>query len=533
MTPTVRPPSTKSASAADQDPLKPLRQLAEQNKWEALEAEARYSLLSAPEHRAATLELLAYSLQQQGHLEAAVNFASEAAELSPSAWLPHFVAGVALKGLGRAAEACVYLRQAAEISPTDQQTLLHLVEAATTADGIDSAASEYETRLQQTDRQSELITAPILSVRNWAKKSGLTLFEAGEIEDIPYKEPHVFGTPVEPEIFNAPSNKPYVADINNVRIFGQSGIILTADGCALSDIGGHPQFGQAVSFAYDPIVLTQHAGKALLDLSKHQTREIESGIFMSGLASNAFGHWLPEFLPKLQFLQKHPDYDQLPVIVDANMPQSHIDHLRRLCSNPLIELQANECLLCHRLLVAPSPAFSPVELYPNDISVREMPGLSLRAMRFLQGGTHPPAASNKTRRLFLARKTMQWRRLINESEIAEDLSELGFEVIFMETMSTSEQIELFQQADIIVAPNGSALLNLIFADTKVKLLVLTQPNLFNWGTFQGPMDALGYQSMCVSGEYAVNESEKHSDYRIQKQKIRQALSEMGVSEAVD
>lgn len=64
-------------------------------------------------------------------------------------------------------------------------------------------------------------------------------------------------------------------------------------------------------------------------------------------------------------------------------------------------------------------------------------------------------------------------------------------------MTVGEQIDLFQQAQWIVEPNGSALLNLVFADTSTKLLVLTQPNLHNWGTFQGPMDALGYQSLCV------------------------------------
>ena len=150
--------------------------------------------------------------------------------------------------------------------------------------------------------------------------------------------------------------------------------ILTSDGTAISDTGGHPKFGRFVSFIYEPVVLAQQPDKVILSFGKFETREIEAGIFLSGLASNAFGHWLPEFLPKLQFLQQHPDFANLPLIVDADMPQSHFDHLRRLSDNPLILLRTNESLICRRLLVAPSPAFLPTEFFANDIPVSEMPG---------------------------------------------------------------------------------------------------------------------------------------------------------------
>ena len=160
-----------------------------------------------------------------------------------------------------------------------------------------------------------------------------------------------------------------------------------------------------------------------------------------------------------------------------------------------------------------------------------MPGLSPRALRFIQGNQSYDTNKPRNRRIFLARKNMKWRRLLNEDDIAENLSKLGFEKIFIEEMTVSDQIDLFRQAQWIVAPNGSSLLNLIFSDTNVKLLVLCQPNLFNWGTFQGPMDALGYHSICVCGENAVARDYKHSDYSVSIQHIRQGLADMGMNEA--
>ena len=83
----------------------------------------------------------------------------------------------------------------------------------------------------------------------------------------------------------------------------------------------------------------------------------------------------------------------------------------------------------------------------------------------------------------------------------------------------------------LLPPNGSALLNLIFSDTSVRLVVLLQPEVFNWGTFQGPMDSLGYKSVCVCGDYAKIEHQKHSDYSVPVKQVRQALKHMGMDEA--
>lgn len=516
---------------AEQDPLEPLRSMAEQRAWAKLE-EKCCEILSNEPHQVEVMELAAYSLQQQGRLEEALTLSAQASALSPGRWLPCFIAGVALKGLGRDEEACIYLRQASAISPNDRQTIRQLIEAIAASNGIESAAAEYAAHCLQIGLRADIAIAPVLTVRDWAQTISMALLEAGEVEEIPFEVPQVWGEAAVSERKIALSNKPYVADIANVRIFSQSSIILTSDGTALSDTGGHPQFGRYVSFSYEAIVLAQQSGKVFLNFCEYKTREIEAGILLSGLASNAFGHWLPEFLPKLQFLVQHPDFAKLPIIVDADMPQSHFDHLRRLTDNPLILLPANESFLCRRLLVAPSPAFSPVELFPNDIPVHEMPGLSPRALCFLRGAQSGESKKPRCRRVFLARKNMKWRRLLNEEQIAVNLSQMGFETIFIEDMTVSEQIDMFQQAQWIVAPNGSATNNLIFADQSVKLLILAQSNLFNWGTFQGPMVSLGYKPVWVCGEDAVALDQKHSDYYVPIQIIRQALAGMGMNEAL-
>jgi hypothetical protein len=502
--------------------------MVEQEDWAGLEEKGKELLLSFPQEHEA-IELTAYSLQQGLCLEAAANIAMKASDLYPSFWIFHFLAGVCLKGIGQKEEACKQLWQAANITPCDSQTIRCLFETIAALDGVEVAASEYVLHSEKHSTQTNIVVAPISTVLDWTEKNGQEVLDAGTVEKIPFKAPHVWGNPPASETLYALSNKPYVAKIENVRIFSNSSIILTADGVALSDTAGHPRFGSLVSLAYEQTIIAKEPGKVLMDLTSFKERKIDAGIYLSGLASSAFGHWLPDFLPKLQFLQQHPEFANLPIIVDAGMPQSHFDHLKRLVNNPLIILEANESFLCKSLLVAPSPAFFPVDELSSDIPVHDFPGLSPRALQFLRGNELNEYQGTGDKRIFLARKNMKWRRLLNEEEIATDLQKLGFEIIYTEEMSVDEQIKLFRQAQWIVAPNGSALLNLIFSSTSSKLLVLIQPNLFNWGTFQGPMDALGYQSLCVSGDYDQHVEQKHSNYHVPVERIRAALAYLGLN----
>lgn len=507
-----------------------LRSLSEQRSWIELEEKSRKLLLRYPDQDEA-MTLLAYSLQQQGRLEEAITYSLQAITYSPDRWLSLFITGSALIGLGKEEEASDYLRRALSIFLNDDQTLRLLCQAVAKTDGLEQAAEEYVAhRGQVIGRSTEnVVIALICMMQDWAKNVGLPLLDAGDVEEVPFENPYVWGETSSFERRTIASNKPYVVDIKNARIFSNSSLILTSDGTVLNDTGGHPQFGRYVSFVYEKVVIAQVVNKVLLDFTDYSTREIESGVYLSGLASNAFGHWIPEFLPKLQFLKQHPDFAKLPIIVDANMPESHFWHLRRLVDNPLIMLQPNESFLCQRLLVAPSPTFWPVELvFPHDIPLHEMGGVSPQALRFLRGNLAYDNTRPRNRRIFLSRKNLKWMRLLNEEEVTSNLSKLGFETVFIEEMTASEQVDMFQHAEWIIAPGGSALMNLTFADPSVKLLVFINRNVLNWGSYAATLRTLGYQPVALRSDYMESSTSKHVDYSISLQHLHQALADMGM-----
>jgi len=49
------------------------------------------------------------------------------------------------------------------------------------------------------------------------------------------------------------------------------------------------------------------------------------------------------------------------------------------------------------------------------------------------------------------------RRIINEHEVIEALATFGFVAYALEEMSFSEQVRLFSQAEMVVAPHGAGL----------------------------------------------------------------------------
>ncbi|WP_347156610.1 glycosyltransferase family 61 protein [Pontibacter chitinilyticus] len=67
------------------------------------------------------------------------------------------------------------------------------------------------------------------------------------------------------------------------------------------------------------------------------------------------------------------------------------------------------------------------------------------------------------RRLYISRANASKRRVQNESELLPVLEQYGFEVVRAEELSYQQQVQLFYNAEAVVAPHGAGLTNLLFA----------------------------------------------------------------------
>jgi Glycosyltransferase 61 len=83
-----------------------------------------------------------------------------------------------------------------------------------------------------------------------------------------------------------------------------------------------------------------------------------------------------------------------------------------------------------------------------------------------------PAEGPFDRKLHLTRNRQKLRRLVNEAELEPVFQRHGFESIAPETLPHAGQVHLVMQASKIVAVEGAAITNIIFADRPLKLYLM-------------------------------------------------------------
>ena len=75
------------------------------------------------------------------------------------------------------------------------------------------------------------------------------------------------------------------------------------------------------------------------------------------------------------------------------------------------------------------------------------------------------------RHLYLTRGTARNNRMVlNESEVLRLLEPLGFACVDAGELSVADQVRTFAEADVIVAPHGAALANLVFCSPGATLI---------------------------------------------------------------
>lgn len=67
------------------------------------------------------------------------------------------------------------------------------------------------------------------------------------------------------------------------------------------------------------------------------------------------------------------------------------------------------------------------------------------------------------RRLYVSRRLVSVRRVVNELEVAGLLAGWGFEPVTLELLPVAEQIRLFAEADWVVGAHGAGFANLVFS----------------------------------------------------------------------
>lgn len=205
--------------------------------------------------------------------------------------------------------------------------------------------------------------------------------------------------------------------------------------------------------------------------------------------AHCYYHWMLDILPKIGLLKEAginlDDVDHILLReVNDSFQRNTLNQLG-VDSSKIIETLDNPLFQCERL-----------------IHIALDNGINMKMNRFIPqwlNQAFPKAAANEERlKLYVSRPKGIRRGVSNEEELLPVLEEFGYTVKAMEGLSVSEQAALFSQADVIVAPHGGALTNMVFANKGSKVVELFGRHVYPY--------YYGLASVCEHDYYAILEN---------------------------
>ena len=259
--------------------------------------------------------------------------------------------------------------------------------------------------------------------------------------------------------------KPFVCEIEEAEIIGNypvacdrdSNLILETTLPRFTSIEAH--VAKNVSFK---TILAAQFGK------KDRRKPIEVACILTNPWSNNFWHWTVDTLTQLEGVEYYQKQTGIKpkLIVDCNLRTWQRDSIK------LLGYEDNDLIIwrdCRRIvnkLIVPSFRRSYNEIH-GEISVTACQWLKQKILSNIPKSESDCSAFSP--KVFISRRKALGRRISNENEVIEALKPKGFVTYVLEKMSYIEQVKLFAQAKVIVAPHGAGLTNLIFADNPIIL----------------------------------------------------------------
>lgn len=247
----------------------------------------------------------------------------------------------------------------------------------------------------------------------------------------------------------------FVSVVENARIIGSKGVPLSEDDQIIADCLAPPY---NVTRRSKIAIRSALWDMGLRDFHHQCTTpgtSLDTAVHLFPSYPNYY-HWSVENLMKLHMvLQYGEEYGTYPnILVPKNRPEWIDDSLHIYDYPGKIIGIGNDAVEVNKLIVPNFP----------DPTIEELETLRDRMCDNI------PINSklDSSRRLFVARQDATIRRVRNYDAVRSVLSNYGFQTVIPSEYTVSEQILLFNDADVIIGPHGAGLTNLIYAsDTSV------------------------------------------------------------------
>ncbi len=259
--------------------------------------------------------------------------------------------------------------------------------------------------------------------------------------------------------------KPFVCEIVNAEIIGSPPVAFDRDRQLILETT-LPRFSSikahiAKNVSIKTLIASQFS-------QKNRQPAIEAACILTNPWSNNFWHWTVDNLTQLEAIEYYQQQTGIKpkLIVAKNLRSWQRDSLKLLGYNKDNLIIWQDFRRTVNKLIVPSFRRSYDKIH-GEISVSACHWLRQKILSNIS--KQESDFSSFSPKIFISRSKALGRRIANEDEAIEALQPLGFKTYILEEMSYLEQVKLFAQAKVIVAPHGAGLTNLIFADNPIIL----------------------------------------------------------------
>lgn len=248
------------------------------------------------------------------------------------------------------------------------------------------------------------------------------------------------------ENFCFPTPPIYLCKLPKGRVFRNNGLfsVISSSGELISELSIDP-----LKRDLHPVYREAHLPKAI-----HLKGKV---LMLATLGADwVYYHWLIDLLPKFSAMEEagysFKDFDHI-ILNPLTFPvQLESLNCLEVPMEKIVFLSEGQHFLADELLVSTPIKHNPA---PNKLLKRKLLKIS---------------NSKPTNRIFISRKGSKWRVVVNEKELLELLNRYNFTIVENENLTLIEQIELYNNANLIVSTHGANLSNIFFCTPGTKIV---------------------------------------------------------------
>jgi capsular polysaccharide biosynthesis protein len=238
----------------------------------------------------------------------------------------------------------------------------------------------------------------------------------------------------------------YVVHLPDVQVLGNSGALVLNGKVVVESVGEVSRLAKSDAFKEVSLMLPK------------SKRGLYTSVLHLPWADHNNYHWFFDCLPRLYLVLEHIQ-GPIKVIMRRDMASYQLDTLQFV----LQEYPQAEVVYIGKHEKWKVEEFVLPSFVTNAQSGFLPPQIADWLRRKVWQGYGVQQSSRK-RRLYISRAKAKTRRVLNDQDLLPLLDRYGFEVVRAEELSYQQQVQLFYEAEAVIAPHGAGLTNLLFSE---------------------------------------------------------------------